>query len=228
MGFERSYSSRLNPVARSPLAFRPMGYRPTVHGACAAQCGLGVVVLWPNNAGCAPRSPPRRQPRLDRTDTAAGGRHGLQKAVIAAFESRGSRPRAFRPAEYQPTTHGARTEQCGLGVVIVLWPNAGRALLHAASATLGASEGARLSNVAEVQFVAQSAGTISTFMRDMASRRERGSALTPPCIGGASRSADGRVGHGRVVTYCYGLFVPSYKITPLPSTYPNRPAGVVR
>ena len=48
-----SWSLRPNPVARGPHASRPVQYRPTAHGACAAQCGLGVGVLWAN-AGRAP------------------------------------------------------------------------------------------------------------------------------------------------------------------------------
>ena len=74
-------------------------------------------------------SSPRRRPRLDRANTAAGRRHGRRKIVIAAFDSRGARPVRFRPVGYQPTAHGACAVQCGLGVV-VLWPNAGRGPPH--------------------------------------------------------------------------------------------------
>ena len=55
-GFERSWPPRSSPVPRVPRAFRPVEYRPTAHGARAAQRGLGVVVLWANAEHISPHT----------------------------------------------------------------------------------------------------------------------------------------------------------------------------
>ena len=87
-GFEASWPKLPNPVPRGPRALRPVENRPTAHGASA---------LWRTWRGClrgerAPRSTPRRWPRLFFTDTAPGRRLRVQNVVITTFESRGAGP----------------------------------------------------------------------------------------------------------------------------------------
>ena len=55
-GFQRSWSPRSNPVAYVPRAFHPVKHRQAVYGAHAAQCGLGVVVLWANTGRAPPHA----------------------------------------------------------------------------------------------------------------------------------------------------------------------------
>ena len=101
-----------------PACFRPVEYRPTAHGAHAAQSDLGVVVLWAN----AGRTPPHA---FGRGATAPTPRqfarwHGLPKLVVTAFASRVARPARFSsrgvPADRLRSTRAA---QCGLGVVVL-------------------------------------------------------------------------------------------------------------
>ena len=73
----------------------------------------GARARWRTWRGClcgqhAPRSTPRRWPRLFFTDTAPGRRLRLRNAVITAFNTVARDPRALRPVENQPTAHGAR------------------------------------------------------------------------------------------------------------------------
>ena len=94
---------------RSP----PVEYQSTAYGAHAAQCGLGVVVLWAKHGA---RSSPRRRPGLDHTNTAAAWRLVFQTYAAIEFGLHGVRPVRSPPVEYQSTAYGAHAAQCGLGV----------------------------------------------------------------------------------------------------------------
>ena len=67
------------------------------------------------------RSTPRQRPRLGRTNTATGRRHGVREALIAAFKSRGARRVRFTPREKsadrpRSTCRAARTSRgCAVG-----------------------------------------------------------------------------------------------------------------
>ena len=88
-----------------PARFSPCGVsadRP--RSTRAAQCGLGVVVLWANAGALLPTPSAEARPHQHRDRSAARA----SKCVATAFESRGARRARFRPVEYRPTAHGAR------------------------------------------------------------------------------------------------------------------------
>ena len=97
-GFGGYRSPRSSPMARGPRAFCPVEYRPTAHGARAAQCGLGVVVLWTN----ARRAPPRTISRGSTTQTSRQfGGTGFGMSLSARWSS-------VWPARF--TSHGVSAD----------------------------------------------------------------------------------------------------------------------
>ena len=123
MGFGRVWSRRLNPMAHGPRAFRLVEYRPIAHEACAAQCGLRVVVLCAN-AGRAPHHAVGKGSTAPTSQQVSGTDFDGKWPPCANFVAR--RPRALRAVENWPTTCGCtRAAQCGLGVVVT-WANPGR------------------------------------------------------------------------------------------------------
>ena len=96
----------MDPVARSPRAFRPeqCQSRPlTEHAHCAVQTWRGCVVVLRRA-----RSSPRRWPGLDQTMTATGRPHEVRTIVDAPFKIREARTPRFRAMKYRPIAHGAR------------------------------------------------------------------------------------------------------------------------
>ena len=113
-----SYSARLSPLARVPRAYRTIERRPTVRGARAVQCGLGVVVVRANSRHTPPNA-------VGRGATAAiprpvgGAGVGGGGAWSAPLYTLVRVPRAYRTMEKRPTARRARAARawrgCGVG-----------------------------------------------------------------------------------------------------------------
>ena len=93
------------PWRAARTCFAPwVEYRPTNHGAHAAQCGLGVVVLWAD----VRRAPPHV---IGRGSTAPTPRQvggtGFERPWSSRSNPVARGPRAFRPMEYRPNAHRA-------------------------------------------------------------------------------------------------------------------------
>ena len=92
-------------LPRAVSADRPLSTR-------AAHCGLGVVVLWANEGRC-------RRPRLDRTNTATGRRHGVLKVAAIGLDTHGERHVRFsRRGVTTDRSQSTRALLCRLGVAM--------------------------------------------------------------------------------------------------------------
>ena len=111
--FDRPWPLRTILVTSGPHIFPPRGVsadRP--RNMRAAQCGLGVVVLWANTGRAPPTPPAGARPHQYRHRPAARPAKGY---VVTAFKSRGARPARFSSRGVSADRpQSTRVAQCGL------------------------------------------------------------------------------------------------------------------